>query len=220
MLASDVNNPAFVGATNPNSALAVEFYMHAALDTWKTNETGIKTYLKECPFIRKGIPGNPHTLIERPADGRDAKEFPNEWLVFQMSQGMGDAANVPGWKLTECDEFGPEEARQLTYLRFYTVEQLAGANDVQIQGIGMGGIGMRERAKRVLTAKNAELVNSAVAERDSEIAELKAQMAQLMAMVSPRTEHPSLLAGEQAEEAAERREEATKRRGRPAKDKD
>jgi hypothetical protein len=221
MIASDLNNPAFSGASNPDSMLHVEFYNHAALDTWATKEKGIKTYVKECPYIRIAIPGNDKTLVERPATGNDSERFPRQWMNFQMQTGMiANAENVPGWQLDDWKEINGDQLRSLKYLRFYTVEQLAGANDAQVQGIGMGGLALREQAKKALADKNAAIVNSAVAERDNEIAELKAQMAQLMAMVSPRTEHPSLLAGEQAEEAAERREEATKRRVRPAKDKE
>jgi hypothetical protein len=184
-LASDLNNPAFSGATNPDSALAVEFYNHAALDTWATEQTGIKTYLKECPFVRIAIPGNDKTVIERPAHKRDTERFPRQWLVFQMQTGMiANAENIPGWQLEEWPDLTEDQVRQLKFLRFYTVEQIAGANDTQIQGIGMGGLGLREKARKALAERNTAMVQNAVSERDSEIAELKAQMAQLMEMVA------------------------------------
>lgn len=41
MLASDLANPEFLGAKDPNTMLAVEFYNHSALDTWETQKTGI-----------------------------------------------------------------------------------------------------------------------------------------------------------------------------------
>lgn len=186
MLASDLNNPEFLGAKDPNSMLHVEFYNYAALDTWKTHETGIKTYLKECPYVRISIPGNDKTIIERPADGRDARNFPRQWLQFQMETGqIANAENVPGWQLEDWDAITEDQVRNLKFLRFYTVEQVAGASDVQIQGIGMGGMGLREKAREALAERNSKLVNAAVAERDNEIRELKEQMAQLMAMMKP-----------------------------------
>lgn len=184
MLASDLNNPEFSGATNPDSMLHVEFYNHAALDEWTTNQTGIKTFLKECPFIRIAIPGNGNTLIERPASKRDSERFPRQWLQFQMQTGMiANAENVPGWQIDEWTYLNDEQKRQLKFLRFYTVEQIAGANDTQIQGIGMGGLGLREQARKALAERNSETVHKAVAERDKEIEELKAQMAEMMALL-------------------------------------
>lgn len=184
MIASDLNNPEFSGAINPETMLHVEFYNHAALDTWETEKTGIKTYLKECPFIRIAIPGNDKTVIERPADTRDTNRFPMQWLRFQMATGMiANAENVPGWQIEDWSELNGEQVRQLKFLRFYTVEQLAGANDVQIQSIGMGGLGLREKARKSLAEKNASAVNSAVAERDQKIAELETKLNLVLAMI-------------------------------------
>lgn len=179
MLASDLANPEFLGAKDPNTMLSVEFFNHSALDTWETQKTGIKSYLPECPYIRISIPGNDKTIIERPADNRDTRNFPNQWLRFQMETGqIANAENVPGWQIDEWDMITPDQARNLKFLRFYTVEQIAGASDVQIQGIGMGGLGLREKAREALAERNSRLVKSAVAEREEEIDKLKAQMAE------------------------------------------
>ncbi len=187
MLASDLDNPGFTGAQNPDDLLSVQFYDHEALDTWKTNETGIKSFKASCPYIRIAIPGNPNLTIERPADGKDVKKHPKQWLFFQMQTGkIANAENVPGWQLEQWDELGAEQIRQLKFLRFYTVEQIAGANDAQIQGIGMGGQGLRERAKRALAERNGSKVNEEVKARDAEIEKLKAQMQEMMALLKER----------------------------------
>lgn len=184
MLASDLNNTEFAGARNPNDLLSVEFYNHAALDAWKTRETGIKSYKEECPFVRIAVPGNPNLTIERPADNRDTVAYPRQWLVFQMQTGMiANAENVPGWQIDEWSEIGAEQARQLKFLRFYTVEQIAGANDAQIQGVGMGGQGLREKAKRALAERNGAAVNEEVKQRDEKIAELEEKLNRVLAMV-------------------------------------
>ena len=182
MLASDLNNKDFANPINPDEMLHVEFYNHAALDTWETERTGIKTYVKECPFVRITIPGNKELTVERPAEGADAKRWPRQWLVFQMQSGMiANAENVPGWQLDQWDELNPETVRQLKFLRFYTVEQLAGANDAQVQGIGMGGDGLRERAKQALERRNSEVTNTEIAKRDAKIAELERKMELILA---------------------------------------
>jgi len=187
MLASDLNNAEFVGAKNPDDILSIEFYDHAALDTWKTQTTGIKSYKDACPFIRIAIPGNPNLTVERPADGKDTKRWPRQWLFFQMQTGkIANAENVPGWQIDQWDELGEEQVRQLKFLRFYTVEQIAGANDAQIQGIGMGGQGLREKAKKALAARNGAAVSEEVKARDEKIAELQAQMQEMMEMLKAR----------------------------------
>jgi hypothetical protein len=184
MLASDLNNAEFVGAKNPDDILHIEFYDYAALDTWKTQTTGIKSYKDACPFIRIAIPGNPNLTVERPADGKDTKRWPRQWLFFQMQTGkIANAENVPGWQIDQWDELGEEQVRQLKFLRFYTVEQIAGANDAQIQGIGMGGQGLREKAKRALHERNGAAVNAEVQARDTLIAEMRAQMAEMMELI-------------------------------------
>jgi len=175
-LASDLDNPDFAGARNPNDMLAVEFYDHAALDKWETEKTGIKTFRPECPFVRISIPGNNLNTVERPAEVGDTKRFPREWLVYQMSKGGLNNAGAAGWSIDEWEELNDESRRQLKYLRFFTVEQIASANDIQVQGIGMGGQGLREKAKAAVAARNGKAANEEVAKRDAEIADLKAKL--------------------------------------------
>jgi hypothetical protein len=203
MLASDIDNPEFLGSKNPDDMLHVEFYDYAAPDPWATRETGIQSFRKECPFVRIQVPGQKDTIIERPADGKDLKRFPRQWLHYQMMTGkIANAENVPGWQIEEWEELNPEQVRQLKFLRFYTVEQIAGANDAQIQGIGMGGAGLRTKAQDALRARQGQAVSQAVAERDAKIAGLEDSIEQMKQMMAQ-------LLAVQAEEP--------KKRGRPAK---
>lgn len=183
MLASDLNNPEFVGATNPDSLLQVEFYDHAALDTWKTQETGIKAYRPECPFIRMSVPGNQLSTVERPADERDTKRFPREWLVYQMKSGkIAQTQDLP--TDTPIAQLGLDEetVRQLAYLRFHSVERLAHANDAQLQGIGMGGIGLRDKARAYLGELKVVNARKEVDERDARIKSLEEKLERLLAL--------------------------------------
>lgn len=184
MLASDLNNPAFAGPQNPDDLLAVEFYDYAAIDTWKTQETGIKAFRAECPFVRISIPGTTHFNVERPATEADAKKWPRQWQAYQMSTGKAAVPeDVPGWKLEDWPDLNAEQVRQLKFLRFYTVEQIAAANDAQVQGIGMGGEGLKRQARKALEARNAVTANSEIAKRDAEIAELRAKLDRVLEML-------------------------------------
>ena len=187
-LASDLDSPDFAGAKDPDSMLSVKFYDYAAIDRWKTDETGIKTFKAACPFIQIAIPGNDKLTVERPADARDIHRFPKQWLYFQMETGkIANAENVPGWQIDEWEGLDKDQVRQLKHLRFYTVEQIAGANDAQVQGIGMGGPGLRTRAQQALEARNSSKTNTEIAKRDAliesqgkEIAEMKGMLQQLL----------------------------------------
>jgi hypothetical protein len=189
-LESDVSNGNFAGAvSNPDSLMHVEFYMHAPVDKWASEEKGKAVRLPEQPFVRIMRPGDKDTILEVPVREEHKARWPEKWLYFASKNGLieGGMADVPGWKLAEWDELkdNPELVRDLEYKRFYTVEQIAGASDAQIQRIGMVGMGLREKAKRALAAHMNAATKDAIEQRDKEIAELKEQMQELMKMVKP-----------------------------------
>ncbi len=85
-------------------------------------------------------------------------------------------------------------ARELLYLRFQTVEQLAGASDRQIQGIGIGGVALREKARIALRNKMGAETKAALDAKDAETKELKEQMAKMQEQMA------SLLAAQAPQE--------------------
>lgn len=190
MLASDLNNPNFVNPTNPDDALQVEFYDFAAPDDWGTRENyekGIpeKKFRKECPFVRISIPGNNLNVVERAADGRDINRFPKQWLFYQMQTGkIADGQNVPGWQIDEWAELDHTTKHKLKFLRFVTVEQLAGATDSQIQQIGMGAEGLRIRAREALKLRQRSEIDAAVKERDTRLVESESKMAAMQTQMT------------------------------------
>ena len=64
MLASDVNNPEFVNPVNPDSVLHVEFYWHAPVDKWKSENAGKEIRGARIPYICIMRPGD-NTSIHR-----------------------------------------------------------------------------------------------------------------------------------------------------------
>ena len=196
MLASDLANPEFVGSKNPDDALFVEFYMHEGLDKNKTLEKGKRIKLDPSPYVRIQVPGDKTSVIETPAREDHKRRWPQKWLYFQMQEGMvtGDQ-DLPGWKLEEWDHLDAEQVRELKYNRFTIVEQIAGASDAQIQKLGMGGVALREAAKRALRDKMGAEVREEIERKDKEIAELKiadqenkARLAKLEAMMLAQAE--------------------------------
>lgn len=185
MLASDLINPAFENPTNPDNILSVEFYWHEPIDKWTSelNPEFPPVKLPKQAFVRIMKPGDDNTILETPVREDHKKRFPAKWLYFQMKEGLVNATDVPGWKIEEWD-LDPETVHQLKYKRFMTVEQIAGASDAQVQGMGMGGLALREKAKVALRDKVSVVVQDDMKKKDDQIAALEAQMAELRAMIT------------------------------------
>lgn len=228
-LASDLHNPDFVGAKNPDSGLYVEFYWHEAVDGWasreKSNEQqrNVVVKLPKAPFVRIMVPGDKTSEFTTAVTEAHKQRFPREWMAWQIAEGLiGGEGDIPGWKISEWEEVNPDMCRELLYLRFQTVEQLAGASDKQIQGIGIGGLALREKARVALRnkmgAETREAIEAERAEKDElkrEVSELRDMMKQFLAaqtaMPAPAEPAPEVPAAV-VTEAAEKRGP-----GRPAK---
>lgn len=167
-LDSDINNA--------DAQLHVEFY---------TREDGPN---KGKAYVRIQAPGDKTNVIDQPLRDDHKQRFPRQYLYFQMQQNES-AASQMGTPLTEWHRDAPEELNrdqiaELNILKFVTVEQLALASDAQLQRVGMGGVGLRERARQYLNRKNRSAATSELDATKKQLAELQAQMAALMASQS------------------------------------
>jgi len=162
---------------NADSYLDVRFYICEEGD------------FKGKPFIRIEVPGDKNNIFDQPVNDNHKARFPRQWLHFQM---QNDDGPVIGTTLKQWREDAPEELsvgqiEELQILRFQTVEQVARASDSQLQRIGMGAAGLRERAKGYLDRKNRSESSVELEKTRSELEELKAQMQQLLAARSDET---------------------------------
>ena len=196
LLASDLNNPAFVGAVNPDSMLSVEFFWHEPEDVHKSEAAGKVVRLPKMPYIRIQSPGDHTSIMESPVTERHKQRWPDKWLYFQIENNMVEgAAEIPGWKIEEWTHLNPDQVRELKHMRFTVVEQIANASDAQCQKMGMSGMSIREAARQALRsrlgvelkqemeAKDAEIsaLKAADAEKEERLKKMEAFMAQMMA---------------------------------------
>tara|TARA_R110000868_G_scaffold92457_2_gene256601 strand:- start:10412 stop:11020 length:609 start_codon:yes stop_codon:yes gene_type:complete len=156
---------------NPDDFLSVTFYEC-------TNDP-----YKGVPFIRIMSPGDQTNIRVTPVTEEHKRRFAKRWLAYQME--TSGEQTVPGirletWHKERPEEFSEGQLYEMSILKFQTVEQIAGANDAQIQRIGLGGPGLRERAKAFVSSKRAAESGEELAKTRSELDELKAQMALLM----------------------------------------
>ena len=181
MLASDLANPEFVNPMNPDAQLFVEFFWHEPEGPAPEVNSVPQGKGPRMPYVRIMAPGNDKSVIETPVRDDHKARWPQKWMAWQMKEGLieGAAADVPGWKLAEWPEVSEQQRRELEYLRFSTVEQLAGASDMQIQRLGMSGVGLRVKARAAIKEKNEAEVRKLTEKQDREIAELRSMVEKL-----------------------------------------
>lgn len=163
---------------NADSQLHVEFYISNDPD-WRGRE-----------FVRIMAPGDKLNIVEQPVREDHKARFPREWLYFQMRNGGSADVPVIGTPVLQWAEEAPTDLSQnqvteLAVLKFMTVEQVAQASDTQVQRIGMGGHGLRERARLYLQRKHRSESQKELDETKAQLAQLQEQMAQLLAQRGP-----------------------------------
>lgn len=135
------------------------------------------------PYVRIQKPGDNTTVIEEEVREDHKMKWPQQWDYFARSEGLIASEEMPGWKIEDWTHINhdSESVRNLRYLRFYTVEQIANASDAQVQRLGMGGYGLREAAKKAMQQRVVSGVAEQIAAKDKELAEMKARMERLEA---------------------------------------
>ena len=174
MLASDANNPNFLGAHNPDSALVVKFHRRAVQQPYQTKEQG-RPIFQDVDYIQIFTPGNQLNIIDTPVRSEHKARFAQQWAQYQASQGSGD--QIVGTPVSAWPFLTASQAEEFKALKFYTVEQLANASDGQLQSLGMvGGSNphvIRDRAKAYLQAAAG---TAPVEAQAAELAEAKAKL--------------------------------------------
>jgi len=170
---------------NPNQTryafdnkLYVEFYRKPVHMIGKSKEAGRAIY-EEVEHIKIFVPGDKHTVIDRPITAQDIQRFQDRYQKWKA----GQTEAVVGTPLSALPGMTPAKVEEYKFFKVVTVEQLAEAND----GLGAKFMGFnqdKQRAKAFLevAAGNApiERMNTELAKRDEEIETLKRQVESLL----------------------------------------
>lgn len=153
-----------------DSQLMVEFY---------EQDRGV---LRGSSFVKIIIPGNDKLVIDTLATDSHKRRFPHAWLRYQMKQAGDTVAGTPltVWAGERPEELNRDQLAELQIFKFQTVEQVRGMSDLIAQKIGMGGIGLREKARAYLAEKNKAEANSELTATRNELEALKQQVALLL----------------------------------------
>lgn len=140
---------------------------------------------KGVPHVRIISPGDKLNINDRPASEFDKMRFQRQWLHFQSDstkeQIIGTA--LTEWRKDRPEELSDGQLQELMILKFMSVEQVAMASDAQIQRVGMGAQGLRERARTYLNAKNAQASGAALERANDELLMLKAAFERMQAQM-------------------------------------
>lgn len=196
---SDVNNP--------DSRLSVKFYQKAIQNNFKTALEG-RPIMEMADFILIEIPGNSNLTIDTFVSETDKQRFPIQWARYQNEKTDGD---IEGTLLHDWPVLNSAVAAELKHFKFYTVEQIAGASDAQLNTLGMAAgmspLSLRDKAKAFLaSAKDTALVQQQADElrkRDDELAAVKAQLAELAYKMNQPKAEPKAKPKAKAEENIE-----------------
>lgn len=166
----------------PDDILFVNFYMRSMPNEFESEKQGRPIYF-EAPFIRIMTPGDQLNIIDTFVREEHKIRFPRQWAIFQNSQNSEELQLI-GTPLSQWPAITRSHAEELKGAKFFTVEQIANASDLQKQSLGMNANVLVQKAQAFLTvALNTALAQQQATEllhKDEQIAELKTQMDKLL----------------------------------------
>jgi hypothetical protein len=155
LLASDDNNPDFVGVKDPDGALTVRFFTQPIKNEFKSTVEQ-RPIFEDVDMISIIVPGSIQNDVVAAVREEHKMRFPRQWAHFQ-NKTAGDAREI-GTPLSQWPRLTLAQVEELRALKFFTVESVAHASDQRIATIGMlAGIShfaFREAAQRFLRVAN------------------------------------------------------------------
>lgn len=125
------------------------------------------------------MPGNPHTRPVSQVTEEHKLRWPDEYKRYKDGMEM----SVNGTPLEEWPRLKRAQVLELKALGFMTVEHVAAMDDLAIQRIGMGGMGLRNLAKAFLDDAESHALNERLTaeneRRNTENAELREKVKQM-----------------------------------------
>lgn len=201
-LESDLSNPHFAGAVNPDSVLSVRFFDQAMPNEFKSTEEG-RPVKEMRTMVRIEVPGNTLSIVETFAYAHHQQRFPLQWAHYLNTKDGSRA--IEGTALSDWPILTAAMVDEMKYFKFYTVEQIAGASDQQIGQLGiisgLSPYALRDKAKLYLQAAKD---NNFVSKQDDMIRKQAAALEQMQAQLDALTKGASMAAQTATEANAER----------------
>ena len=182
MPAIGADSELFAGSAGPPlvagaGGVRAKFYVDSVHDKKASAEQGRPIY-KDVEFVELQVIGDRTSLVQRPAEDKDRKRFPQEYALFKQ----GDAEQLTGTPLKQWPVLSKSQALELEYFNIRTVEQLAALSDGNAALVGPI-LKLRGQAKDYLDQARglapATKLREELAAKDKRIASLEARLAAL-----------------------------------------
>lgn len=165
-----------------DSGLYVEFRREDVFMPFKSEQEGRPVY-EPVDFIKIFVPGDKTKCVDRPVRREawgdtpsDVDRFPRQWEAYQR----GARALESGIPLAEWPFMTTSQVKALNAVNIYTVEALAAVSDANLDTLGHGGRGLRDKAKAHLERMNDDSVSAKLAASN---ADLQRQLDELRAQI-------------------------------------
>jgi hypothetical protein len=171
----EANIEDFASRFRADDRLYVVFSMGTVRDEWASKAAGRPIY-KDAEFVRIMIPGDKHSVIERPATDEDKQRFKRQYEGFKT----GNEDTLTGTPLEQWPLVSKAQVEEFRFLGVRTVDQLADLRDDVVMKIP-GAAQLKTRAKSWLEASKGsgelERLQSQIDADKGTIEELKATLA-------------------------------------------
>ncbi len=146
------------------------FHTETRKDEEASEKAGEAIY-KAVPYVEIIAPGNDKERINRAVKEEDKQRWPEQWRRFEAGREdpVFDGMPISEWPMADI-----HLERTLRESNIFTVEQLAQVADVNIQMLGPGMMGLKNKAQKWVKEKSGQSEDLEKAKR--EIAELKSMI--------------------------------------------
>jgi hypothetical protein len=132
-------------SVKPASASYVRFFSKPKRNKKKSAEAGRPIFEPE-ERIEILTAGDKDVIVDRPVDPVERYLYRDKYIAFKR----GLAQEATGTMLSAWGGVSPERVREYEFARVRTVEQLAEVPDSAIQGLGMGALAERQKAREYI----------------------------------------------------------------------
>lgn len=188
------------GDSSSRASVIPEFFMDAVLDQVATAAQGREIWRDE-ERVKVIMPGNQLTVPVFKVTDEHRQRWPKEYAAFKE----GVEFTEEGTPLEQWPVLSKGQVKELRYLGFKTVENVAAVSDANLQRMGLGARALREMAKSYLddAAKHAletkltrenQVLRDQVAAMQNQIEQLNSAMTTLHSQFMAKADAPNPLA--------------------------
>lgn len=189
-IASDVENPNFVGAHNQDQGVSAMFYSRPIQNMHESKVQG-RPIFTDVDMVKIYVPGDDKNVIDTFARDDHKERFPRQWAHY-FNRRDGDQLLVGKTPLAAWQRLTPAQAEELRALKFFSVDDIANASDTALQRIGMiagmAPTAFREAAQRFLALASGEAQESKIASENAELRQQMAAMQEQLAKLAAKQE--------------------------------